>query len=66
MATSLVARDRRQPQFPFTTNHSNVSAVLWMIPSGKTLAGYRIMSKRFVYVLRNHDSPPKYYTGLGV
>lgn len=22
------------------------------------------MSKRFVCVLRNHDSPPKYYTGL--
>jgi hypothetical protein len=22
------------------------------------------MSKRFVYVLRNRESPPKYYTGL--
>ena len=22
------------------------------------------MSKRFVYMLRNHDSPPKYYAGL--
>jgi predicted GIY-YIG superfamily endonuclease len=22
------------------------------------------MSKRFVYVLRNHESPPRYYTGI--
>ena len=22
------------------------------------------MSKRFVYVLKNHDAPPRYYTGL--
>jgi putative endonuclease len=22
------------------------------------------MSKRFVYILKNHDCPPKYYTGL--
>ena len=22
------------------------------------------MSKRFVYVLKNHESPPKYYTGI--
>jgi predicted GIY-YIG superfamily endonuclease len=22
------------------------------------------MSKRFVYVLKNHENPPKYYTGL--
>jgi len=35
-----------------------------MISAGKTLAGDGVMSKRFVYVLRNHDSPPKYYTGL--
>jgi predicted GIY-YIG superfamily endonuclease len=28
------------------------------------LARRAVMSKRFVYVLRNHESPPKYYTGL--
>jgi hypothetical protein len=36
----------------------------WMIPVGKPLAGDGVMPKRFVYVLRNHDSPPKYYKGL--
>jgi predicted GIY-YIG superfamily endonuclease len=31
---------------------------------GMMLADCAFMSKRFVYVLRNHESPPKYYTGL--
>jgi hypothetical protein len=33
-------------------------------PDGKTLAHAAAMSTRFLYVLRNQESPPKYYTGL--
>jgi putative endonuclease len=28
------------------------------------LAPFAVMSKRFVYVLRNTEIPPRYYTGL--
>ena len=31
---------------------------------GKSLAEDAVMSKRLVYVLRNADNPPRYYTGL--
>lgn len=31
---------------------------------GRRLAHAALMSKRFVYVLKNHESPPRYYTGV--
>jgi putative endonuclease len=31
---------------------------------GKVFAPCAAMSKRFVYVLRNAESPPRYYTGI--
>jgi predicted GIY-YIG superfamily endonuclease len=34
------------------------------ISHGSTLAPSEAMSMRFVYVLRNHETPPRYYTGL--
>lgn len=34
------------------------------IPRGGPLAHASGMSKRFVYVLKNGDAPPRYYTGL--
>ena len=30
-------------------------------PHGRMLAQPAVMSKRFVYVLRNNESPPRYY-----
>ena len=35
-----------------------------MIPHGRLLAQPAAMSKRFVYVLRNNESPPRYYAGV--
>src|SRR5688572_4283115 len=32
--------------------------------SGKRVADWAAMLKRFVYVLKNQETPPKYYTGL--
>jgi putative endonuclease len=45
-------------------SHSNSLTRIWRYSCGKTLAqGTRVL-KRFVYVLRNHESPPQYYTGV--
>ena len=33
-------------------------------PRGKTFARSAVMPKRFVYVLRNHETPARYYTGV--
>ena len=35
-----------------------------MIRLGKMLAHCAVMVKRFVYVLRNAEVPPRYYTGV--
>ncbi len=42
------------------------SLKIFVIFHGRAFARSAIMlsQKRFVYVLRNHESPPKYYTGL--
>jgi putative endonuclease len=37
---------------------------LALFHSGKRVAGWAAMWKRFVYVLKNQEAPPKYYTGL--
>ena len=36
----------------------------FVISHGRLLAQRARVSKRFVYILRNHESPSKYYTGL--
>ena len=33
-------------------------------PHGRMLAQPAVMSKRFVYVIRNNESPPRYYAGV--
>jgi putative endonuclease len=32
--------------------------------NGRMLAQPAVMSKRFVYVIRNNESPPRYYAGV--
>jgi len=54
----------RQPKFPAFTSDPCSHPVLALFLCGKRLARWAAMSKRFVYVLRNHEIPPKYYTGL--
>lgn len=34
------------------------------LSSGRRFAHFPRVSKRYVYVLKNSDSPPRYYTGL--
>jgi predicted GIY-YIG superfamily endonuclease len=36
----------------------------WAFRAARRLPCAQAMSKRFVYVLRNEDSPPRYYTGV--
>jgi putative endonuclease len=40
--------------------HADLAAIC----AGKRLARRTAMLKRFVYVLRNGETPPRYYTGL--
>ena len=35
-----------------------------MISHGKEVAGGTFVSKRFVYILRNRENPPRYYSGV--
>lgn len=43
---------------------SNNAPEFRVIHHGKLIAWSTRVSKRFVYVLTNDESPPKYYTGL--
>ena len=52
-----------QLRFPFFMGRARTSEFPGIL-DGKSFALVRPVSKRFVYVLRNHDSPPKYYTGI--
>jgi predicted GIY-YIG superfamily endonuclease len=54
----------RQRQFPFGIAVARIIEVLRLFPSGKVLAECSATLKRFVYVLRNHERPPRYYTGV--
>ena len=39
-------------------------AIVGLIQPGSTFASSLTMTKRFVYVLKNSEVPPRYYTGL--
>ena len=53
--------DNHRCRFPLrTAGTSQIS----LDPRGKVLARCTVMSKRFVYVLKNQAIPPRYYTGL--
>jgi predicted GIY-YIG superfamily endonuclease len=53
-ATPVVIRSRR----------SRRSGVFRRIDIGSALAGHAGMPKRFVYILKNRQDPPRYYTGV--
>jgi putative endonuclease len=54
----------RHPEFPFSPISSVQPASSGVIRDGSTLALSWAMPKRFVYVLKNSEVPPRYHTGL--
>jgi putative endonuclease len=54
----------RQPEFPFSPAQSAVSLKYSGKSGGTSLAMCASMAKYFVYVLKNKETPPRYYTGI--
>jgi predicted GIY-YIG superfamily endonuclease len=48
----------------FSALRSPTFVISRLFPTGKMLAQCAATVKRFVYVLRNHERPPRYYTGV--
>jgi len=53
-----------QLQFPISRPVRMTPPEPRVIQRGKMLARCGLMSKRFVYVLKNGEEPPRYYTGI--
>jgi putative endonuclease len=49
---------------PATAAGRRLERFLKLCARGKLLAPHAVMLKRFVYVLKNQESPPRYYTGV--
>ena len=66
-STLAITRRRHFPDCNCSFRSRVLSEVLpgsRVIRHGKFIAQCTLVLKRFLYVLRNHENPPKYYTGI--